>query len=276
MALEGYPPPHHVLSDLGIEVDAPDGSVTVARLPVTPHLFGGHGGVRLGVLATLVDVVGGAIGVEVLAPDWMATSDLAIHGLRPATGAVVEARGTVVRRGRTTLVIETTVSDGADAPGPVAWATMTFAVLPASAAAGPRPRRTERRAFRGAGFDRPVSEAVGITTGEGVAPGDGGAVASLPVDDYVRNSFGAVQGGVVALLGETAAMRSLYLAGAAPELAPVDLQVTYVATARAGPVLATPRWSEVGARGASTVVELVDPGAGGRLTSVVSLRAERW
>ena len=34
-------------------------------------------------------------------------------------------------------------------------------------------------------------------------------LVSLPVHDYLRNSFGAVQGGVMALLGEVAAAEAL-------------------------------------------------------------------
>src|SRR5664280_457361 len=111
------------------------------RTRVTPHITGADGGVRAGVLATLVDIVGGAIAARALQPDWMATADLALQVVRPAIGPWVEARGTVVRKGRTTLVIEALVfevtDDGSDldaATGdlsPVAWASMTFAVLKA-------------------------------------------------------------------------------------------------------------------------------------------------
>ena len=75
----------------------------------TPFVAAADGGVRAGVLATLVDVVGGAIAARVLHPDWMATADLTVQRIRPAPGPRVEARGSVLRRGRTTLVVEALV-----------------------------------------------------------------------------------------------------------------------------------------------------------------------
>jgi len=45
----------------------------------------------------------------VLHPDWMATADLTVQRVGPVLGPFVEARGSVLRRGRTTLVIEALV-----------------------------------------------------------------------------------------------------------------------------------------------------------------------
>ena len=76
------------------------------------------GGVRAGVLATLVDVVGGAVAIRSVLPDWMATADLTLQMAGPADGPWVEARATILRRGRTTLVVEALVfnvdEDGSD------------------------------------------------------------------------------------------------------------------------------------------------------------------
>ena len=135
MAFGGYPPPHHILADLGLDAEVDSDTSARVRTRVTPFVTGADGGVRAGVLATLVDVVGGAVGVRALRPDWMATADLTIQVVRPARGPFVEARGRVLRRGRTTLVIEAGVfevdGDGSDVtcgaavPAPAAWATMT-------------------------------------------------------------------------------------------------------------------------------------------------------
>src|ERR1700722_2096727 len=122
-----------------MEAEVTSESSAKVRIPGPPHVTGPGGGVRAGVLAILVDVVGGAAALRSLQPDWMATADLTLQIVRPAVGPFVEAEATVLRRGRTTLVVEALVFDvdpdggEATAPGrpgsPSAWASMTFAVL---------------------------------------------------------------------------------------------------------------------------------------------------
>src|SRR5271157_1722524 len=152
------------------------------RTRVTPFVTTADGGVRSGVLATLVDIVGGAVAARVLRPDWMATADLALQLVGPVLGPWVEARGSVARRGRTTLVLEALVvcvdEDGTDTvvngrpADPVAWASMTFSVLPAQnpsssvQAAGEPPVRW---ALSGGGLDRPVLEALAVEVLDGTA-----------------------------------------------------------------------------------------------------------
>ena len=111
MALDGYPPTRHFLSDLGMEAEVTSESSATVRIPATPHVLGADGGVRVGVLATLVDVVGGSAALRAVDSDWMATADLTVQMARPATGPFVEARATVLRKGRTTLVVEAVVAD---------------------------------------------------------------------------------------------------------------------------------------------------------------------
>ena len=284
MAIAGYPPAHHILSDLGFEADITDSGANV-RVRVSPHLTEGDGGIRAGVLAILVDVAGGAVALRALQPDWMATADLTLQVVRPATGPFVEARASVLRKGRTTLVIEAgvfNVSDGgSDGIGdgiddaPVAWATMTFAILPGTSPASTlelSPDPPTRLDFNGAGLDCSVVDALSISTEDA-----GEGRVSMPVRAYVFNSFGAVQGGVMALLGAIAGAEAL--AGAAgvgaESLAVTDLQVAYLALGRVGPIVSRSRVLDGGTGGShrSAVVELIDEGAGGRLTTVISIGA---
>ena len=288
MAFGGYPPPHHILADLGLDAEVDSDTSARVRTRVTPFVTGADGGVRAGVLATLVDVVGGAVGVRALRPDWMATADLTIQVVRPARGPFVEARGRVLRRGRTTLVIEAGVfevdGDGSDVtcgaavPAPAAWATMTFAIL-----SGGRPTRTsgaaaelaDRWSFTGAGLDAPVVDVLGISVTDA-----GNGVVSLPVREYLFNSIGAVQGGVMALLGEVAGEVALgAVDGSDDAVVVTDLQVAYLSLGRVGPIVSRTKVLGSGAgpgavrRGTrrSAVVELLDDGADGRLTTVVTV-----
>jgi uncharacterized protein (TIGR00369 family) len=283
--LHSYPPPHHILGDLGMEAEVTSETTANVRTRVTPHITAADGGVRGGVLATLVDIVGGAVAVRVLRPDWMATADLSLRLVRPATGPWVEARGTVVRKGRTTLVVEALVvnvtDDGKDVaddgdrggPFPVAWATMTFAILPGRNPTSPVQVASDlpqRWAFDGDGLDGSVLDALSIS----VVDAAEGRV-SMPVEEYLVNSFGAVQGGVMALLGEVAGAEALGAVQAPGEQPAVvtDLQVAYLALGRFGPMVSRARVLDAGCDGSrgSAVVELFDRGADQRLTTVINV-----
>lgn len=285
MTFDDDPPSRHFLSDLGMEAEVISESSATVRIRATPQVVGPDGGVRAGVLATLVDVVGGSAALRVLNPDWMATADLTIQMARPALGPFVEARATVLRKGRTTLVVEALVvdiaDDGADvvgddgSPTPVAWATMTFAILPGRNVAPMREVSSDlpvRWSMTGAGLDGPVVDVLGIVVDDAAE----GRV-SLPVREYLRNSFGAVQGGVMALLAEVAATEML---GAArrpvrQSMVVTHLQVAYLALGRTGPIVSRSRVLDAGdgVGGGSAVVELIDAGAEGRVTTVVNVGA---
>ena len=286
MGTAGYPPVRHLLSDLGVEAESIAESDTVARIRATPHVAGADGGVRVGVLATLVDLVGGSEAIRAARPDRMVTADLTLQMVRPAVGPFVEARGRVVRRGRTTLVVEAGVfdvlGDGSDAVVdagdalPAAWATMTFAIH-----AGQQSRRSgdegpglpARWSFTGAGLGGPVVDTLCLSEA-------GAGEVSMPVSGYLLNSFGAVQGGVMALLAEVAAIRALGGGLGHDATVVTDLQVAYLATGRVGPIVSRTRVLGTGGEGVGTgghrsnaVVELVDEGDGGRLTTVINVGA---
>jgi len=272
----GYPPADHILADLGLDTEVSTLTSARVRIRATPEVAGADGGVRAGVLATIVDVVGGAVAVRSVLPDWMATADLTLQMAGPAAGPWVEARATILRRGRTTLVVEALVhnvgDDGADVGGPVGWASMTFTILPRR---GDRPSLAVpeeppvRWAFEGRGLDRPVVEALAV----GLVDAAAGQV-SMPVRPYSANSFGAVQGGVMALLAEVAGGQALGAARGDPVVV-TDLQVAYLALGRVGPIVSRARVLPAGPDGLprSAVVELVDAGLedGGRLATLVTV-----
>jgi acyl-coenzyme A thioesterase PaaI-like protein len=239
-----YPPPTHVLRDLALEVESrPDGTAS-GWLRVTSPLVLADGSVEPGALAALVDVLGGGVSIRSVAPDWATTADLTLQLVRTdvAAGGTIEGNVAVVRKGRTTLVLEVDLRR-VDDRAPVGWGSMTFAVLPRrddTLEWNESPDEVTRTAFGadGDGFAAPMLDAVGATV---VEPG----VVSMPWSPYVRNSMGAVQGGVLAMLGAAAGRSAL---GDAPVL---DLHVAYLAQAREGPVVAT---ADVLAPGAATVL----------------------
>jgi acyl-coenzyme A thioesterase PaaI-like protein len=217
-------------------------------------------------------------------PDWLATADLTVQLVGPVVGPSVEARGSLVRRGRTTLVVEALVvpvdEDGTDlvidgrTPDPVAWASMTFAVLPARNPDSSVQQAAElptRWAFGGGGLDLPILDALPVTVLDAAA----GAL-SVPARPYLHNSFGAVQGGVMALLCEAAGATALTAArgDGGSAMVVTDLQIAYLALGRVGPIASAVRVLEPGADGrAAAVVELRDAGADGRLCTVANVAA---
>ncbi|MGD0882718.1 MAG: PaaI family thioesterase [Acidimicrobiales bacterium] len=267
-----------------MEAEVTTETTASVRTRVTPFVTSADGGVRAGVLATLVDVVGGAIAARVLRPDWLATADLSLQLVGTPPGAFVEARGSVLRRGRTTLVVEALVvalDEGGDdvlvdgrPADPVAWASMTFAVLPAQNPGSSVQMATElpvRWAFSGGALEAPIMEVLPVTVVDATA-----GRLSLPVRPYLHNSFGAVQGGVIALLAEASAVEALGASrgGDGCPMVVTDLQIAYLALGRVGPIVTEARVLGTGPDGrASAVVELRDAGADGRLTTVVNVAA---
>jgi len=284
VAFPGYPPSDHLLGDLGLEAEAASDTSARVHIPATPMVASADGGVRAGVLATLVDVVGGSIAARALRPNWMATADLSLELVGPVLGPYVEARGRLLRRGRTTLVVEAVVVgvdelgndlvvDGRAADA-VAWASMTFAVLPArdvATAGSTLPELPSRWSFTGRGLDLPILEALPVTVLDGPA-----GRLSIPARPYLHNSFGAVQGGVVALLAEAAGAEALAAARErdASDMVVTDLQIAYLALGKVGPIVSSAQVIGAGTDGPTgAVVQLHDAGAGDRLTTVVNVTA---
>ena len=272
-----YPPDRHLLRDLRLSFEHESDRTSRAWMPVAPELWASDGAVRAGALATLVDVIGGGLAAAVAHPGWIATADLTLHLVRAATAGSVEARARVVHAGRTTVVIEVGLHQVSGTE--IGIATMSFAVLPrrdgnpditTSTSAGP-----SSMALADSRLHAPLLDELGVRI---VDAGRGELEA--PVADWSRNSFGAMQGGAVATIVDAAAEAAAQAAiGEAVTVS--DIQLTYLALARVGPLRT--RVEVLGAvAGAVTArVELIDTGVGARITSVArvvatsSLRAGR-
>lgn len=256
-----YPPEQHVLRDLPFTMEAVDPVSSRGRLTVTPPLCL-DGRLSAGPLMTMVDVLVGSLVGRVLAPDWMATAQMSVHvDVLPAVGEVV-ADATVVRDGRTTVVAEValTATTGAGTVAvPVGEAMLTFVRLPRRDAnldlSGFEVRYGEPTSFAldTSGLHVPWDDALGLRTSG--APG-GLAVEVVP---YVRNSFGAVNGGVVASVADAAARSAASDALGAP-VRTTDAVVHYLTQGRVGPLSTATRILRSDAGGASVRAEVRDDG----------------
>ncbi len=266
-----YPPEHHVLRDLRLESEAGPDLTARGWIDVSTALRGPTNLPHPGGLATLVDAVGGGLAATAARPDWIATADLTMHVV-PCPGVTrVQAAGRVLRAGRTTVVLEVemTSSEG-DALG---MATMTFAILPRRDGNPIIDPVAATRRTTMAHADSGFTNSLESTTGLRVIDAATGAV-QLPLTDYVRNTLGAVQGGMMAMTAAVAAERAMSTA-AGTHIDVVDLQVTYLALAKVGPVASTVGILDVHPDFATAHVELTDAGADGRFTTIVRARGVR-
>lgn len=224
-----YPPDIHLLRDLAIR-GTRAASETTNTLQVTPGLRDHHG-VRLGVLATLVDVSGAGVALREIAPDWIATADLQTHLVRPVSSGSIRLECRPMRIGARRVVVDALLRD--DEGAVCGTGRMAFARIPGSATTAsvddinePRPSSYELDG------GRPIIESIIDVCGmELVGPGQ----LRFDKSAYVENSFGTVNGGVLALAAEVAAVSA---AGGAstPELHARDLHIHYLEQIAAGPV----------------------------------------
>jgi uncharacterized protein (TIGR00369 family) len=264
-----YPPDRHLLRDLRLTFERNDDDTSRAWMPVVPGVCSDDGAVRAGVLATLVDVIGGGLAATAAHPGWIATADLTLHMVGAATTGAVEARARVAHTGRTTVVIEVDLLD--DAGAPLGIATMSFAVLQrrdinpditTTVATGPSTMALPDSALRGSILDELEVQVIDAARG----------ALEVPVGEWSLNSLGSMQGGAVATVVDAAAEVAARAASGEP-LIVRDIQLTYLALARVGPVRT--RVDIIGTQPGSVTahVEMIDTGSGSRVTSVARVVA---
>ncbi|MBL7501625.1 PaaI family thioesterase [Frankia sp. CNm7] len=200
-------------------------------------------------LVVWADVIGGRLAVGELTPRVPVTLDLDLQLCAPpGPTSRIDAVGRVVKTGRSVVVISVDFTD--DAGRPVAVATAAFMAAgdpslvmpPVKWETEPGGRPTERPPLTGS-----LAEHGRCVT---VGPG----VASVPRMANGLNSSNTVNGGLLALAVEEAAL------SLAPGVPLASLLLRYLRPVRVGPAVATAR-----AQGAMTVVEVRDAGAGDRL-----------
>ena len=215
----GYPPEIHLLRDLGI-VDG--------EMPIISGMSDERG-LRLGVLATLIDVSGAGIALRAVAPDWIATADLQAHMIRPVRSGSVRIACRPLRLGARRAVVEASITD--DNGEVCGTGRMAFARIPGSATkvvvADAADTESVRPPMDGG---RPiVDDIIALCGMVPVGPGQ----LRFDTAPYIENSFGTVNGGVLALAAEAAAI------SAAGSTHARDLHIHYLEQIGDGPVAVT-------------------------------------
>lgn len=247
-------PEPRFIAALGIEVWVEDGR-TRGRATIRPAMWApGTRRTRTGLLATMVDMVGGILPTGALTP----TVDLRIQllGEVPSEG-VVELYAEPTKLGRRMFVGEVMLHAGAT-PDPFARATVTFLnqIVPGMSGFPPR----ELPPMPATSFD----ELMGVRV---VGPD----TVEVDLHDGVRNGpAGTIQGGAQATVAEICAEHVLSPLG---RFAVVDIDIRYVGAVKVGPAVARAEvLAGVAPSGERVVrVRIVDGGADGRVVSLVLL-----
>jgi uncharacterized protein (TIGR00369 family) len=171
-----------------------------------------------------------------------------------AAEAPLRLRAHVLRAGRNSVVTDIEIRDAADVV--VGDGVLTSAVLDPAGGPPDFPRPLVLAAPEVPGPDLPVLEFFGIRTRDATA-------VELDIDDRVRNPWGILHGGAIAMLVDAAAANAVGDGSVV-----VDTVLHFLRPGRVGPAVA--RASVLGVRpdGVLVRVEVVDAGAEDRVMSL--------
>jgi uncharacterized protein (TIGR00369 family) len=237
------------------EVVTGEGPVVVeGEAPELDHLRGPGGGVRAGVLLTMADTVGGmGAGLAVL-PRWVVSTNLMLRTVPAPHRGPLRLRAEVLRAGRSAVVTEVEIRDPHGAV--VADGVLTSAVLEPAGGPPEFPRPLVLVAPAGPDPELPVLEFFGIRA-------RGEAAAELDITDRVRNPWGILHGGAIAVLVDAAASRAV--GGGATV---VDVVLHFLRPGRVGPAVARARVLGERRDGHLVRVEVIDTGADDRVMAL--------
>jgi uncharacterized protein (TIGR00369 family) len=270
-----YPPEQHVIRDLRLEMLKTSTDHAFVWAPVQPGACTDAGTLRLGVIGAMIDSAGAVVALASASPDWIATADLSYHTIAPLREGPVICSSRLVRAGATIIVIGVEVFDGrgSEAPEggtPCGRGLMTFSRIPASASAvkvDPFANVGVRmsNALPHSAIDRPLHEMIGLRVVDAAA-----GVVEIDKHDYVRNSFGTINGGAICMVFEAAAEHAARAAGAAQYVA-ADLAVHYLSQTRTGPARTTCRVLRHDNRHAVCELSMVDAGNDDQLLALATV-----
>jgi len=248
---------------IGVHV-APEGPKDVLELLPSPQLLV-HGCVRISALVLMVDMGGGFSAHRAASPDWTFTSDLSVRtSARPAPTRVV-GRTRVLRAGRGTMMTEV-VLRGDDEPLGLGYAGFNRQARREGDHPNPDIDEAARRWGRYVPLEAPLIETVGVRVLD-----EASGQVEVEMRDELRNPAGAMQGAMIALVGEAAAEAVLTHHGVVRPVG-TDIDIRYLAMGRIGPIHSHARL--LGDLPTDAIaVELYDRGRDDRIISTILLRA---
>jgi uncharacterized protein (TIGR00369 family) len=200
------------------------GDTVVGHLPVVDHTRSRAGGVHTGVLLSAVDATGGLVCGLASLPDWIVSTNLMVTVARPDHVGPLRLDAHLLRKGKAAAVAEVDVTDEGAGDRHVAHGIVTMAVLVPEA--GPPPLARPVHLAPPPLVDPPPSleQAFGIEAGSGLT-------TTLHLREELRNRWGILHGGVIAVLADLAAERAAGDGGVAGHTV-----LHYLRPVRSGPV----------------------------------------
>jgi acyl-coenzyme A thioesterase PaaI-like protein len=265
---DGYPPPHHMLRDLQVLLELRDNGPSTITAPVVPELCTDRGGMQVGIIATLVDILGGALSIRAVHPDWAATAELMVYTTGRATSERVSAVGSLIRAGNTMIVIDLDIREETGLAfgqwKSIGCGLISFSRLPRREDTikvdfSAETTNTYQFAIEGSGLNRAYLEEIGARVLD-----EAGGVVELHMSDYVRNSFDALQGGIVAILADVSGQYAARAVTGRP-MTTCDLGILYLSQGKIGPFRTGSRVIRVTDETVLTRIEVIDTGAGDRI-----------
>jgi uncharacterized protein (TIGR00369 family) len=123
----------HLFEQLGTrDMPSPDGHLVI-EMDVRPEVANVRGALQGGLIAVLIDVCAGRLAYDSCDHEngySTATSDMNIHFLSPVAVGPARADAWIVRRGRSTFVLQVEVTDVGREDKLAAVSTIAFTVLP--------------------------------------------------------------------------------------------------------------------------------------------------
>jgi uncharacterized protein (TIGR00369 family) len=233
------------------------------RARALDHLRAPDGRLRTGALLTLVDSVGGLCGGLAALPDgWVVSTNIAARIVSGVATGPLRMESHVLRTGRNNVVTDVTVYDDGAASTMLVSGVVTSSILvPADG-----PPQWERPVVMTWGRDAPVTAPPSIPDWLGVRAVDSTRV-EIDLAEHLRNPWGILHGGVVAMLVDLAAEH-------ATRSTPSDVVLHFLAPNRVGPVRAAATVLGRRSDGEVVRVDVRDEGAD-RVTAmaVVTVRA---
>ncbi|MCY3631873.1 MAG: hypothetical protein OXH29_04270 [bacterium] len=259
-----YPPEHHILRDLKLESERPERGRALSYAPLGPALLTSSGNARLGVIGVTVDAAGALTALIEALPDRIATQDLSYTASGFARQGPLIASCRLLRAGQRLITVAATLADGcgSDDPNqaqPIGEAILSFSLIPN------RPgnddlshlqepvieRRTMGLATSGFG-NTALWGAIGLDVVDAAA-----GVVQVLMTDYVRNSFGTINGGVMIMAAEAAGELAVQEALGTP-VAAMSLNYRFLDQTRIGPAQTQTTVLRNNDQSAVAIVRLID------------------
>ncbi|MFC1823464.1 hotdog domain-containing protein [Thermodesulfobacteriota bacterium] len=266
-----YPPQAHMLRDLQITLEHKSEGRATIHAPVVREVCTSQGAMHAGIISILVDALGGSVSLRAAYPDWTVTKKLSICISKPARDGMVVAKSSTLHVKQSEILSEIDIFQETNNPlqpmTSIGSAIVTSLILPRKEynldfKINENETETWHFATETSGLTKPYRDKVGLRI-----INEATGVVEIGLSDYFLNSFGAIQGGMVAFLADISGQCAAQ-AASGKSLTTCDLEIYYLAQGKVGPFRTRAKVLRSTNDTVLTRVEIVDVGAEYRLLTV--------